>query len=335
MAITTLKTINGNSTGATSSTQFHLEIYLGYNDTPNSNGYEMYVRRLVRVTGNPTGVTFTSNLYRSWTGTTCSLGAVGTYADTGWTSIGVKDFGSTVTISDYCQYTGGSGTIYKSSATLTATVPEGTSTDTNNGLEQTIMIRYQQSDGTWGEYTTTHNNYYAIGSECSWTLDETDEYEGAEVSYIVSVAATTYLDIRKKGHSFLVKGNLDVNGNVKIGENIMADYIVEQGTSGIWIYRKWSSGIAECWGEFETANIACNTKWETMYETPTIILPEFPFNFIDIPMPSLTWRSGGAGAFIECVWAVSETSAGKTLLSRPNASTMSGYISMRYIGRWK
>ena len=26
------------------------------------------------------------------------------------------------------------------------------------------------------------------------------------------------------------------------------DYIIEQGTSGIWTYRKWASGIAECWG---------------------------------------------------------------------------------------
>lgn len=25
------------------------------------------------------------------------------------------------------------------------------------------------------------------------------------------------------------------------------DYIVEQGTSGNWTYRKWNSGIAECW----------------------------------------------------------------------------------------
>lgn len=28
----------------------------------------------------------------------------------------------------------------------------------------------------------------------------------------------------------------------------IADYVVEQGTSGIWTYRKWASGIAECWG---------------------------------------------------------------------------------------
>lgn len=28
----------------------------------------------------------------------------------------------------------------------------------------------------------------------------------------------------------------------------IADYIVEQGTSGDWKYRKWNSGIAECFG---------------------------------------------------------------------------------------
>lgn len=29
----------------------------------------------------------------------------------------------------------------------------------------------------------------------------------------------------------------------------VADYVVEQGTSGVWFYRKWSNGVAECWGE--------------------------------------------------------------------------------------
>ena len=29
------------------------------------------------------------------------------------------------------------------------------------------------------------------------------------------------------------------------------DYVLEQGTSGIWAYRKWASGVAECWLESE------------------------------------------------------------------------------------
>ena len=31
--------------------------------------------------------------------------------------------------------------------------------------------------------------------------------------------------------------------------DLAADYIVSQGTSGIWTYRKWASGVAECWLE--------------------------------------------------------------------------------------
>jgi len=32
--------------------------------------------------------------------------------------------------------------------------------------------------------------------------------------------------------------------------------IVEQGTSGIWTYRKWSDGTAECWGQTSVASHA-------------------------------------------------------------------------------
>ena len=29
---------------------------------------------------------------------------------------------------------------------------------------------------------------------------------------------------------------------------IYDDYVIEQGESGAWTYRKWSTGVAECWG---------------------------------------------------------------------------------------
>lgn len=37
----------------------------------------------------------------------------------------------------------------------------------------------------------------------------------------------------------------------------VADYIVEQGTSDIWTYRKWSSGIAECYGTISSVPYNC------------------------------------------------------------------------------
>ena len=54
------------------------------------------------------------------------------------------------------------------------------------------------------------------------------------------------------------------------------DYIVDQGTSGIWTYRKWNSGIAECWGR-----TAIVTPSSGVYSTP------FPFTFVSITCNSV------------------------------------------------
>lgn len=44
------------------------------------------------------------------------------------------------------------------------------------------------------------------------------------------------------------------------------DYIVEEGTSGIWTYRKWASGIAECWGKNSVVSVI-RTAWGSIYQT--------------------------------------------------------------------
>lgn len=44
--------------------------------------------------------------------------------------------------------------------------------------------------------------------------------------------------------------------DIEIKGNMIADFVVEQGTSGIWTYRKWNSGIAECWGS-TVINVTC------------------------------------------------------------------------------
>ena len=42
------------------------------------------------------------------------------------------------------------------------------------------------------------------------------------------------------------------------------DYIVEEGISGIWTYRKWNSGIAECWG-YVTISVLCSNQSGNVY----------------------------------------------------------------------
>lgn len=43
---------------------------------------------------------------------------------------------------------------------------------------------------------------------------------------------------------------LDSSGKLQQMPAAIADHVVEQGKSGLWTYRKWESGVAECWGEF-------------------------------------------------------------------------------------
>lgn len=54
------------------------------------------------------------------------------------------------------------------------------------------------------------------------------------------------------------------NGSMAVhGENI-ADFVVEQGKTGIWYYRKWYSGKAECWGR-SRADVNIATSWGSLY----------------------------------------------------------------------
>lgn len=47
----------------------------------------------------------------------------------------------------------------------------------------------------------------------------------------------------------------------------ITDYIEEEGTSGIWTYRKWNSGIAECWGSYRYNQSYTWTTWGSIYVT--------------------------------------------------------------------
>lgn len=75
---------------------------------------------------------------------------------------------------------------------------------------------------------------------------------------------------------------LDIAGDLTLNGNAVADYIVEQGVSGIWTYRKWNSGIAECWARFDSSSVACTQKNSGAYSyyTDPITVTEFPFAFI-------------------------------------------------------
>lgn len=67
-----------------------------------------------------------------------------------------------------------------------------------------------------------------------------------------------------------------------------SDYVIEQGTSGIWTYRKWASGLAECWGDKTFTLSNTGTVWVSPAYYYALSTVDYPFEFSSIPIEIAT-----------------------------------------------
>lgn len=117
-----------------------------------------------------------------------------------------------------------------------------------------------------------------------------------------------------------------------------ADYVVEQGAEGIWTYRKWESGIVECWGALSCSNIAVDSAWGGVYESTGQRLA-FPDGvFTSAPdYCSITYGGGSEAAL--SIEIDSEPTASQTqrfYFTRGSSATItSAKVQIHAIGRWK
>ncbi|MGI5965455.1 MAG: DUF859 family phage minor structural protein [Anaerotruncus rubiinfantis] len=129
---------------------------------------------------------------------------------------------------------------------------------------------------------------------------------------------------------------LDVVGDVRINNSPIADYVIQQGTSGIWTYRKWKSGVAECWGQY-TFTTTCQTAWGVLYESDAVSPPSFPFTFASAPQVHVNPANGTYAMFVEMgtgTTGPTTTSPGKIYVVRPKAQASGSYkVSIYVIGK--
>ena len=112
-----------------------------------------------------------------------------------------------------------------------------------------------------------------------------------------------------------------------------ADYIVEEGTNGDISYRKWQSGIAECWLR-TTQNVAF-----AQYGSSSIYVGQyvwtFPIEFTHTPVVTCSEFKWGTGASWGYLGSVTTTTAnlrgGDIAVRAAGSCTITAYA----IGRWK
>lgn len=117
--------------------------------------------------------------------------------------------------------------------------------------------------------------------------------------------------------------------------------VVETGTSGIWTYKKYASGEAECWGRVEvTTNVS--SAWGSLFTSGGIsaLNVAFPFTFADVPIVNTTLSGNSVGGMLmvsgNVAGGTTTTQTGYYEICRGSAVTGGNFIVNYHVkGRWR
>ena len=127
-------------------------------------------------------------------------------------------------------------------------------------------------------------------------------------------------------------------GLTSIGGSNVIDFGVEYGGSNGWEYRKWKSGVAECWGNFRYSNIAINTAFGGTFYSGNFGNQTFPSNlFKGTPKVFVDIQDGTYGAWLmRGSTHPSRTQTGAQNACRGTAVTIPSLTLSYYcIGAWE
>ena len=197
------------------------------------------------------------------------------------------------------------------------------------------------------EITAYSNNYAVTGGVFVFAADTSSSYDitliatdafgsvpaygtGASIkkfwSWLYNGLGFALGKIAEKEYLFDSAWAINSDVGYKLGGRDM-EYVVEQGTSEGWVYRKWNSGIAECWGVFgHTEGSADYIQFDIPY----------PFAFIETPVVVVS--ADGQGGYAKTISPYNNTKS--TTLARiayknSSSSSVFSQFNIHVIGKWK
>ena len=241
-------------------------------------------------------------------------------------------------------------------ATISSIVVSGSEKNALKSLKVTAL----SSDGSATTYDLESGTAKVIPAslDYSWkfTVSVSDQLNTVtKTAYVAS--EEVIIDIAANGKGLAI-GKVCERDGFDARLSWLPDFVVETGTysmgttsSGIsygtWTYRKWASGVAECWGSYsDTVTSSNTTNWGAMYTSDAefagfgVTLPSGLF--VATPVVSATLRyNSGANAWLatrgEGGVATKEKTSAYQLI-RPTAfpSTNPTYVlDLRVTGKWK
>lgn len=129
------------------------------------------------------------------------------------------------------------------------------------------------------------------------------------------------------------ENDFNVNGSLKINNQPVADYVVEQGTDGIWTWEKWAGGIAKCWGHTGEKSFSF-TGDGPVYAGNSVHSVTCPVDLTQVDAVSVNIVSDSA-CVVPVVVEAGQTIRMSALRLFGKRETVQGYYSIAVAGRWK
>lgn len=133
-------------------------------------------------------------------------------------------------------------------------------------------------------------------------------------------------------------GTVDLSGErgVSIGGQAVNDFVVAQGNSGIWRWRKWASGFAECSGVTTSPASTGTDNWHWLgYDTTLRGGHALPFRFPSIAAANVTIEDPTGGAFFPGVKKISNDKAPTFFILSAQGYSRTVWIHYDITGTWK
>lgn len=178
--------------------------------------------------------------------------------------------------------------------------------NTFGAVANTIALQYRikEQNGNYGNWLnisvspSIYDNTYSLEFEINnLNYDNTYIIQCKAADKIISISTDEYIlnfipvfDWSSEDFAF--------NVPISIEGQPVNDFVIDQGTSGIWNYRIWKSGRAECWGR-NTKSITLSKAWGAIYcGTTTFDRVSYPFPFAATPTETATLHSSGSTGWV-------------------------------------
>lgn len=211
-----------------------------------------------------------------------------------------------------------------------------------------VYYRHKESGGSYGDLvemrvTAKDGQYTAVAGITGLDYQKTHIFQCVVEDF---VASATTEEAAFKAIPVFDWSDEDFNFNVPVNApgfsvgGVQMDYIVEQGTKSSWIYRKWNSGIMECWRRLQVTTAVSNA-WGSMFVSGALSSTNltYPYAFIETPILTVSLASFGSGGLVMASGNSygSATTTGVLEIARGTSVSSGAQFLLNYhaIGKWK